>query len=153
MLKPTENQQDQGKTRHGKQAPPARSSETQTRKAQHQHRVILDSKGKLTDRATLAIRQTQEKKDPRFKRERIKGRLNNQPTKISYVGTFAGHTGHRAYLEASGASDTKTYMLPRVRSVWWKGYHPRVRPHGGSPKDLVYNGMRSRASNNPPSGL
>ena len=50
------------------------------------------------------------------------------------MGTFAGHTGHRPYLEASGAYGTETYILPRVRSVWWKGYRPRVRPHDGSPK-------------------
>ena len=38
-------------------------------------------------------------------------------TEILHVGTFAGHIGHRL-----------------SRPLWWKGYRPRVRSLGESPK-------------------
>ena len=51
------------------------------------------------------------------KGEGIRWFSKTNTTEILHVGTFAGHTGHRP-----------------LRPLWWKGYRPRVRPLGGSPK-------------------
>ena len=58
---------------------------------------------------------------PRPEKGEDKGRLDNQPTEIPHVGTFAGHIGYRHVLGGSS-----------VRPVWWKRYRPRVRPKKGA---------------------
>ena len=62
--------------------------------------------------------------DHTLKRGRIEGRLDNQPTEIPHVRTFAGHIEQRPYLEASRAYGTETYILPRYVHCGGKGTAP-----------------------------